>query len=257
MEWNPVPKPAEQAEKRLLEGILSGTFAIDTCLPGERQLAEVIGVTRPTLREAMQRLARDGWLEIQHGKPTRVRDYWHQGGLGVLAILAQTPEGQSPDFVTHLLELRVLLAPAYARQAVEADSRAVMDHSAGLSTLEDSARAFAAADWQLHILLTRLAENPLFRFLFNGFEKLAFQVGAQYFAYAECRQHSRLFYRSLYDCARTAAAYDAETLTRRVMEESLALWQRMHTGRSSAAVVELGPQPGRRGPGGSVRSKSG
>ena len=28
---------------------------------------------RPTLREVLQRMSRDGWLEIRHGKATRVR----------------------------------------------------------------------------------------------------------------------------------------------------------------------------------------
>jgi GntR family negative regulator for fad regulon and positive regulator of fabA len=75
MDWQPVQKPAEMAETRLLEAILSGHFPINSNLPGERELAEQIGVTRPTLREALQRLARDGWLDIQQDKPTRVRDY--------------------------------------------------------------------------------------------------------------------------------------------------------------------------------------
>jgi len=78
MDWQPVQKPAEMAESRLLEAILSGHFPINSNLPGERELAAQIGVTRPTLREALQRLARDGWLDIQHGKPTRVRDYWRR-----------------------------------------------------------------------------------------------------------------------------------------------------------------------------------
>jgi len=227
MDWNPVQKPAEMAESRLLEAILSGHFPVNSNLPGERELAEQIGVTRPTLREALQRLARDGWLDIQHGKPTRVRDYWREGGLGVLAVLAQTPVGQSPDFVTHLLELRILLAPSYARQALESAAGEVADLLAGYEALEDTPSAFARADWDLHIRLTQLASNPIFRFLFNGFQKLAVPVGEQYFAYPECRRHSRRFYAELLTCARSEAAFDAETLTRRIMEESLALWQKM------------------------------
>jgi GntR family negative regulator for fad regulon and positive regulator of fabA len=227
MDWQPVQKPAELAESRLLEAILSGHFPANSNLPGERELAGQIGVTRPTLREALQRLARDGWLEIQHGKPTRVRDYWREGGLGVLAVLGQLPAGQSPDFVTHLLEVRVLLAPAYARQAVEAAASELADLLAVYPSLEDSPAVFARADWDLHILLTQKAENPIFRFLFNGFHKLAIPIGERYFEYPECRQHSRRFYTDLLNCARGGAAFDAESLTRRVMEESLALWQKM------------------------------
>src|SRR5512136_2926372 len=99
--WKPIQRPAEIAEQRLLDAILSGHFAVNTSLPGERELAAQIGVTRPTLREALQRLARDGWLDIQHGKPTRVRDYWLEGNLGVLSVLAQRSSQPAPDFVAH------------------------------------------------------------------------------------------------------------------------------------------------------------
>jgi GntR family negative regulator for fad regulon and positive regulator of fabA len=227
MDWQTVQKPAEMAESRLLEGILSGNFPINNNLPGERELAEQIGVTRPTLREALQRLARDGWLDIQHGKPTRVRDYWREGGLAVLAVLVQTPAGRSPDFVTHLLEFRVLLAPAYTRQALESAPGEVAAMLETYDRLEDNSSVFARADWDLHIRLTQLASNPIFRFMFNSFQKLSIPVGEQYFAFPECRQHSCYFYTELLNCARSGAAFDGETLTRRIMEESLALWQKM------------------------------
>jgi GntR family negative regulator for fad regulon and positive regulator of fabA len=227
MDWQRLQKPAEMAESRLLDAILSGHFPIDQNLPGERDLADQIGVTRPTLREALQRLARDGWLEIQHGKPTRVRDYWREGGLAVLAILAQTPAGQSPDFVTHLLEFRVLVAPAYTRQAIEVASGEVSSMLEPYLDLEDSASVFARLDWELHFRLTQLAPNPIFRFLFNGFHTLSVKIGEQYFAFPACRQLSNHFYAELLNCARSGAAFDAETLTHRVMEESLALWQKM------------------------------
>jgi GntR family transcriptional regulator, negative regulator for fad regulon and positive regulator of fabA len=227
MDWQPLQKPAEMAESRMLEAILSGHFPINSSLPGERDLADQVGVTRPTLREALQRLARDGWLDIQHGKPTRVRDYWQEGGLAVLAVLAQTPASQSPDFVTHLLEFRVLVAPAYTRQAIEAAAEKVVALLEPYPHLEENPSAFARADWKLHMRLTQLTPNPIFRFLFNGFQKLSITIGEQYFAFPACRQHSRNFYAELLDCARTSAAFDAETLTRRIMEESLALWQKM------------------------------
>ena len=145
--WHPIQKPAEIAEQRLLDAILGGLFAVNSTLPGERELAAQIGVTRPTLREALQRLARDGWLDIQHGKPTRVRDYWLEGNMGVLSVLAEMPAQQSPDFVTYLLEIRALLAPAYTRQALEQAPAEVAALLADLADLADTPAAFASADW--------------------------------------------------------------------------------------------------------------
>ena len=42
-------KPAEQAEHLLITAILNGELAPGTVLPGERKLAEDLGITRPTL----------------------------------------------------------------------------------------------------------------------------------------------------------------------------------------------------------------
>ena len=224
--WKPVQKPAEIAEQRLLDGILSGHFAINSTLPGERDLAEQIGVTRPTLREALQRLARDGWLDIQHGKPTRVRDYWLEGNMGVLSMLAQMPSQQTSDFVAHLLEIRILLAPAYTRQAMEAAASEIAMLLAKFETIEDKPVAFASADWELHHLLTLRVGNPIFRLLLNSFQSLYQVMGEQYFVSTENRARSRAYYMELLNCAKKNAYLKAETLTRDVMNESLALWKK-------------------------------
>lgn len=226
-DWNPIPRPAEIAEQRLLETILNGRFAINSSLPGERDLAAQIGVTRPTLREALQRLARDGWLDIQQGKPTRVRDYWREGSLAVLAALAQSEVRQPADFIAHLLEIRLLLGPAYARQAVEAAPAEIAALLADSQSLADTPSAFARFDWNLHSRLTHWAANPIFPLLMNGFEKLAVTMGERYFAFEECRAHSRGFYVALQDCAEKGDGACAETIMRETMQASLALWERL------------------------------
>ena len=68
--------PASFAEKYIVRSIWENKFPPGSILPAERELSELIGVTRTTLREVLQRLARDGWLTIQHGKPTRVNNFW-------------------------------------------------------------------------------------------------------------------------------------------------------------------------------------
>ena len=227
MDWQPIHKPAEIAESRLLEAILSGSFPINGNLLGERELSKQLGVTRPTLREALQRLARDGWLEIQQGKPTRVRDYWREGSMAVLSALARSPSHHSHDFVSQLLELRVLLAPAYTQQALRVASSDIADLLVGHASLRDTPSAFAQADWDLHRLLTQRADNPVFRLLLNSFRELYILMGEQYFSFPECRASSRAFYAELLNCARIGAYADAESLTRYVMIESLTLWQKL------------------------------
>jgi len=89
MQWEIPEKPAEVAEQRIINAIVEGVFPINSSLPSERDLSTMIGVTRPTLREALQRLSRDGWIEIHQGKTTRVRNYWTEGNLNVLSSISK------------------------------------------------------------------------------------------------------------------------------------------------------------------------
>ena len=225
MTWNSPQKPAEYCEQQLLQAILTGDFPIDSPLPAERELAAMLGVTRPTLRETLKRLERDGWVDIRHGKPTRVRDFWREGSLGVLSVIAAHPEMQPAGFIGDLLTVRHLLAPAYTRLAVE---RAPLTAAAFLETIQslpDTPQAFAAADWELHHNLTLASGNPVFTLILNGFKELYAAMGLLYFASVGARQHSRRFYADLLACAALPDAPAAAELTAQVMLDSLNMWK--------------------------------
>jgi GntR family negative regulator for fad regulon and positive regulator of fabA len=238
--WKPPQKPAEAAEERLILGILEGRFPIDSALPGERDLSALLGVTRPTLREALQRLARDGWVDIQQGKPTRVRNFWQEGSLGVLAALVQHPAHLPQDFVPHLLQVRLLLAPTYTRLAVERQPDQIAELAENGAQLPDHADAFADFDWQLHLALTRACGNPVFTLILNGFRDLYPLMARLYFDGQAARQASRQFYTDLAVSARKADGAGAENLTAQVMRHSLQLWQ-----TNASALDEIIPRQDR------------
>jgi GntR family negative regulator for fad regulon and positive regulator of fabA len=225
MQWKTISKPAELAESRLIDAILSDYFPINSSLPPERELAVRLGVTRPTMREALQRLARDGWLEIRHGKSTRVRDYWQEGNLAVLSAIARREQGLPDGFISNLLMVRVLMAPAYTRLAVENAPAAVLEFMTEASALSEDQHAFANFDFRLHHTLTVASHNPVFTLILNGFQDLYSQIGSLYFSTPVTRRHSREYYRSLEIAVSAKDAAQAESLTRTVMQESLGLWQ--------------------------------
>lgn len=238
MNWEALPKPAEAAENRLINAILDGTFPIHSSLPGERDLAAMLGVTRPTLREALQRLAREGWLEIRHGRPTRVRDYWQEGSLGVLSILAQNPAHLPVNFVSQLLTVRLCMAPTYTRLAVELHPAEVAALLETCTLLEDTAQIYASADWNLHHNLCTLSGNPVFTLILNGFQSMYQHMGLIYFQPAEARRHSDTFYRALLEAARSANGPAAEEISRRIMQDSIALWQQTLSPSSTGESTE-------------------
>ncbi len=221
--WEIPPKPAELAENRLVEAILDGTFPINSSLPPERELAESLGVTRPTLRETLQRLSRDGWIEIHHGRATRVKDYWREGNLPILAAIAHHPDKITPNVITNLLEIRLLLAPAYARLAMQNSLNEMIHLLESLQDIEDTAEEFTRRDLDLHRQLTILSKNPIFTLILNGFGEPYNDMGMLYFSHAESRAHSRSFYKKLLSAVLSNDFYQVEEVTRQVMQDSIEL----------------------------------
>lgn len=224
MNWDAPPKPAEFAENRLIDAILEGHFPIGSTLPAERDLAAQLGVTRPTLREALQRMACDGWVEIHHGRLTRVRNFWEEGSLGVLSAIATRPDHLPADFVANLLVVRLLMAPTYTRLAVERDAARIISLLENADKLPDEPEALGAFDWQLHHLLTVASGNPIFTLILNGFSDLYQPMAVRYFQQSEARASSRAFYTRLLAAAQSKDVDGAEDLARQVMRQSLELW---------------------------------
>ena len=222
-------KPAEKAERILINGIMENEYPVGSALPAERQLAEILGVTRPTLREALQRMGRDGWLEISQGKPTLVKDYLKDGSLGVLQSLISDEERLPEGFIAHVLLVRALLAPTYAAMAVEQDATSVMVYLEELVEMTNSdeanAAAYADGDGGLHKLLADLSGNPIFSFILNGFLPLYPAMGRAYFSSEEAKLYSKKFYEKFLKLAKVSDVMGVKELVDRVMQDAIKFWQ--------------------------------
>jgi GntR family negative regulator for fad regulon and positive regulator of fabA len=225
MNWETPARPAELIESRLINAILDDQFPINSNLPPERDLAGQLGVTRPTLRESLQRLTRDGWIEIRHGKPTRVRDYWHEGNLGVLGAITRHMDHLPADFVPNLLQIRSLLAPTYAQLAIKRAAKTLAKFLLTYQDLPDTSAAFAQTDWEIHQRLTIESGNPIFTLILNGFQDLYPAMGQLYFATLKTRARSRQFYAELLHAAQANDPAEAERVMQAVMDDSVKLWK--------------------------------
>lgn len=225
--WRPILRPAELAESRLIEAILNDTFPINSSLPGERELAELLGVTRPTLRETLQRLERDGWVEIHQGKPTRVRDYWKEGKLAVLSTLSEHPAQLPKKFIPDLLQVRLAMAPMYTEIAVKNAPEAVIDILEQRRTLDNRSDRYAQFDWNLQHELTILGENPVFIMMLNSFQDLFLNLAPYYFNIPEAREHSMKYYEDFAAAASQKDASKAAQLTHDIMRDSLYFWRQV------------------------------
>ena len=231
----PPLRATQYVESILVTAILDGTYPPGTPLPGERVMAGQIGVTRPTLRETLQRLASEGWVKIHHGKPTMVNDYWLEGGLRMIGTLAKYAKFLPNGFITKLLEVRVTLLPPVARLAALHQPQKLLDYLAEQPKPTDDETTFSAYDWELQMQITRLSGNPVYALIFNDFASMFHKLAIPYFRSEISRNASLQFYRYLsHAVANNADA--VEEVVRFAMQESIQIW---HDARGTDAKVQF------------------
>jgi GntR family negative regulator for fad regulon and positive regulator of fabA len=188
----------DRAHRMLIERILDQTYPIGAEIPGERILSKELGLARNALREALQRLNHNGWLEIHQGRPTRVRDYRRDGNLTILLDLLKV-ERMPLNFVPDLLHMWALLAHDYTELAVRNDHTRIAERLELYESLADEPEACARAMWQLHRALIDYAGNQVYGLLFNSFAQLHERLSVMGFEDPVRRDDARALWAALYD----------------------------------------------------------
>jgi len=219
--------PAGFAEEYIVESIWNGDFPPGSILPAERELSELIGVTRTTLREVLQRLARDGWLTIQHGKPTRVNNFWETSGLNILETLARLDEDKMPELTDQLLSARTNISAIYTRAAIKLAPERVIEILSQSDELEDSAQAFADYDYKVHHELAVAGNNRIYVLILNGFRGFYSKIGCHYFSVPGTRELARQFYKDLTVLAENREHDGAISMMRKYGHQTGEIWQKI------------------------------
>ncbi len=172
-ENQPSDLPAQIA-KSLRDMILSGELGVDDRLPSESDLAETFAVSRPTVREALKRLAAQSLIRTKRGA---------FGGAFVRRLSYGEAQAQHATASTLLLSINevdfeVACEARYAMEksctALAALRRSDADLAAmraeivrqGQSALSDE--AFCASDVALHRRLVDAAANPILSYQLAG-----------------------------------------------------------------------------------------
>lgn len=103
--------------EQILSDVLSGELRPGESLPSERRLAEVLGVSRPAIREALNRVSAAGLVEVRQGDATTVRDFRRHAGLDLLPRLMLRSGQVDLSVVRSILEARLHNGPKVAELA--------------------------------------------------------------------------------------------------------------------------------------------
>ena len=217
--------------------ILEGTLKAGERLPAERLLAERFGVSRPSLREAIQKLVARGLLVSRQGGGNYVAT---QLGSTFSDPLLQLLE-DNPDAQRDLLEFRHTLEGSCAYYA--AQRATPVDHQrlrAAYDTLQacyaDGSKATraeeGAADARFHLAIAEASHNAVLLHTIRGLfdllkHNVVTNIGGMYLQRGETRERLREQHRALFEAiveGRPEEARDRASLhidyVREVLEEA-------------------------------------
>ena len=156
---------------QVLAEVVDGGLAPGEQRPSERRLAEVLGVSRPAVREALQRMAATRLVEVRQGEATTVRDFKRYAGLDLLPRLLGRAGGLDTAVARSVLEARLAVGPAVAALAAERGGPTL---AAALDEVVDRLGATDDdVERQVHALelwdqVVDAADSMVFRLMFNS-----------------------------------------------------------------------------------------
>jgi DNA-binding FadR family transcriptional regulator len=175
---NTRPKVGDRVFATLLEAVLSGRYAPGEKLPGQRALADDLGVTMTALREALKRLEQMGLIDVRHGDAMRVTDPSQRGSLDVLAPLLFRSGGVDASVLADVLEARTLmlgeLAALAAQRRSGAQAARLRELAAAVAVAPDP-QAAQGVDWVWANELASAADNLVFVLVLNAIRSVYFE----------------------------------------------------------------------------------
>ncbi|MBZ9653972.1 FadR/GntR family transcriptional regulator [Phyllobacterium lublinensis] len=206
--------------------IEDGKFAVGERLPGERELAEELGVSRPTVREALIALEVEGLVHIRMGSGIYVT-----GQQREKQSLTQSDDLEGPF---ELLRARSLIECAIAEEAAKVITPAHIDAMDAVLTKMaqtfNSPRTSIALDRTFHTTIAGIIENSaLNRFVGELFDQRMspyFEKLASYFESAASWREAFEEHRAIRDAIASGDAARAKEAMRYHLQQSQSRFSR-------------------------------
>ena len=159
---------SEKVASQLKKAISQGVFRVGGKLPSQPELAEMMGVSRPSVREAIQILELQGMLESVKGGGTTVRNIAEQSIRKPIEIFLE----EDKNSIIDLTEIRALMEVWAARRA--AATRTDQEADRMLEYLFEMERDFKAneirfeVDLKFHMEVASATHNVIFTHLIDS-----------------------------------------------------------------------------------------
>lgn len=155
---DPTRRVSEWVAEQLLDRISRGELVPGQRLPGERQLAEQLNVSRVSVRAALQKLKTQGFLTAVQGGGTRI-----VSSAGAMDAALTEMVRVKVENLYDLVEIRIALETWAARRAATHGSDADIEAIGRIvSVMDKPGRDRTADDFDFHVAIGRAAGSPVY-----------------------------------------------------------------------------------------------
>jgi GntR family transcriptional regulator len=137
---------------KLRKRITTGEYMAGDFLPTEDQLENIYGVSRTTIRKAMEILVSDGYIEVKQGRGTRVLDYQYTQSLNRVTSVSDTLQQKGYEVTIKDIYIDRIEAPLHIAEKLG------VKENAGLYRIQ---RVLSADAVPTAILLNYLSVNAV------------------------------------------------------------------------------------------------
>ena len=152
---------SQQVFDQLRQQILSGSWKPGDKLPSENELAAQFGVSRVTVRNALQKLSGLGLLETRFGEGSFIRGPESGAALNQLVPMLYLGRETLRDILTFRRMVEGPICEIACRRATDGEIAQLRELLGQMERAEADLAAFAKLDSEFHCMLARLTRSKM------------------------------------------------------------------------------------------------
>ena len=195
---------AEEVVTRLRDMIHGGELHSGDRLPPERDLAKLLGVSRPTLRAGIRSLSTVGILQSRQGAGTFVAEAEESPTLdsSPLRMLSALLGFTSDEMFEARLALEMSIAGLAAERATSEQMTLMAEEVAGMFASLDEPEQYLVHDMQFHQTIAAASNNRILTALMNMVATILFDTRSKTVKRAKDLKQSAEQHRNIYRAMR-------------------------------------------------------
>jgi GntR family transcriptional regulator, transcriptional repressor for pyruvate dehydrogenase complex len=147
--------------RKMVNHLIRGNWSEGSKIPAERELCQMLGVGRASLREALKALEIMGMIETRLGDGTYVCKRSDFFSRPLLWAIVSSSEADARELIEARILIEVELAGLAAERGTPEDLKNINEHMLRMEGAKKNPQKFVEADVDFHMAVGRAASNSI------------------------------------------------------------------------------------------------